>query len=383
VTKLTAKSVATLALPEGVADKIFWDDDVPGFGVRLRAGGSRSWIFRYKFGNTQRSVKLGNATSVAFAVARQNAGLIEAKVRLGEDPAGAKAEARRAVAHTFGAVVETFLQQKQSELRDVSLYEYTRYLTKDCASLHRLPVSAVTQADVAKLLNGRGASSANRLRAALSALFAHCLYEGITLPNGNVAQYCRKRDEVSRDRVLNPEELKAIWKALDAGIGDDYPAIVRLLLLTGCRAREIGNLTWAEIKGDVIELPADRVKNGRAHIIPLGSAAQKIVAKWAKKREHLFGRRSGNGFQSWSKAKAELDKVLGADFAPWRLHDLRRTCATGMASLGVQPHIVEAVLNHQGGSKGGIAGIYNRHAYDAEKKHALELWGQHVTRVVS
>ena len=273
--KLTNRSVHALSLPAGKAEAIFFDDDVPGFGLRLRAAGSRTWVFRYRVGQTQRSMKLGNATSVSLATARKNASELEAQVRLGGDPASQKEVSKQKAEYTFETVAERFLAARRPELRPATMLEYERHLRRDARSLHRLPIANVLQADIARLLNNAaGPVSANRLRATLSTMFAWALGEGIVLPHGNPAAYVNKRAEVARDRVLSDKELRAIWK----GVGtDQYAHILRLLILTGARAEEIAGLRWAEITGSEILLPSERTKNQRAHVIPL-SKLSKVTA---------------------------------------------------------------------------------------------------------
>jgi integrase len=187
-------------------------------------------------------------------------------------------------------------------------------------------------------------------------------------------------DEQTRERVLTDDEIAAVWKACR---GDHYGSIVKLLILTGQRRLEIGEVVRSEIDfpGRRIRLPGARTKNGQPHDVPLADAALLLVADMLTShgRELLFGYGDGP-FQGWSKCKARLDRDAG--IAPWRLHDLRRTVATGMAELGVLPHVVEAVLNHASGHKAGVAGVYNRALYSAEKRNALELWARHVTSLV-
>jgi integrase len=157
----------------------------------------------------------------------------------------------------------------------------------------------------------------------------------------------------------------------------------KLLMLTAQRRDEIASLSWSEIDGEgataLIALPAERTKNSRPHDVPLSATALDVVAGVIKRNERdlLFGDGEG-GFSGWSRAKERLDEKLGKAVKPWTLHDLRRTAATGMANLGVQPHVIEAVLNHVSGHKGGVAGIYNRSTYAAEKRAALDLWAGHI-----
>ena len=140
---------------------------------------------------------------------------------------------------------------------------------------------------------------------------------------------------------------------------------VRLLLLTGQRMREIGDLRWDEIGDDEIVLPASRTKNHRAHHVPLGDAVKAILAARPRNGTHVFGH---HGFTNWSTAKLKLDARM--KLAPWRIHDLRRTCATGLQRLGVRLEVTEAILNHVSGSRSGVAGVYQRHDFAAEKRTA-------------
>jgi len=189
----------------------------------------------------------------------------------------------------------------------------------------------------------------------------------------------RAAPAVSRDRVLSDAETVAIWRAADPATMGDFGRIVRLLFLTGCRRDEIGRLRRAEIAlaDSLIALPGERTKNGLPHDVPLSGLAKGIVESITREdRAHLFGRRD-TGFSGWSKAKRELDASLRTNKG-WMLHDIRRTVATRMGDLGVQPHVVEAVLNHISGHKRGVAGTYNRSVYAKEKRAALDTWATHL-----
>jgi integrase len=166
---------------------------------------------------------------------------------------------------------------------------------------------------------------------------------------------------------------------------NDYGRIIRLLLLTGCRRDEIGGLRWSEVdlKARTIKLPGVRTKNGRPHVIPLSEPAMAILGGLIHRanRDLIFGLGAG-GFSGWSKSKAQFDKAAKLKEA-WTLHDLRRTAATRMADIGVQPHVIEALLNHISGHKAGVAGTYNLSTYAAEKKAALDLWASHLQVAVA
>jgi integrase len=184
----------------------------------------------------------------------------------------------------------------------------------------------------------------------------------------------------SRERVLTQEELRALWLALaDPSIGA-FAGIVKLLLLTGARRTEIGGLHWSEV--DLIRksivLSPKRTKNNHSHSLPLSRQAETILAAQPRQSDFVFGVKS---FQDWSRAKYLLDQRVR--IAPWRLHDLRRSAATYMAELGVQPHHIEAVLNHLSGHKASVAGIYNRAKYADEMRSALQRWADHVDKITA
>jgi integrase len=186
-----------------------------------------------------------------------------------------------------------------------------------------------------------------------------------------------------RSRVLTDAELAAIWRACE---DDEHGRIVRLLILTGCRRQEIGGMRWSEFDDErgTWTLPALRAKNKHAHTLPLLAAAWDIIRGVPRRasRDQLFGDRAERGFVCWGAAKADLDKKLGTRFEPFVLHDIRRSFATKLADLGVQPHIIEQILNHQGGHKRGVAGTYNRSVYERDVRAALAMWADHVRALV-
>jgi integrase len=387
-------------LQPGETDVIFFDDDMPGFGLRVRASGSRTWVFQYSRNGRARKMTLGKYPGMTAQAAREIVAPLYHQVGLGRDPASEKQQAQ--VDHdSFGDVVALYLAAKRADIqkddyRERTYVETARYLNKYARSLHTTQLAKVTRRDIADLLSkvvrDHGSAAANRTRSNLSALFTWAIKEGKA--EANAVLGTAKREEKSRDRVLTDAELAAIWNALPDG---DYSRIVRLLMLTGQRREEIGGLRWSEIAGDTINLPPNRTKNGLAHFVPLAAPARDILTTQPRgERDHVFGRGDGEGgFAGWSAAKASLDTQLAdrefiypnrrdipEKMRPWTLHDLRRTCATGMAELGVQPHIVELVLNHISGHKGGIAGVYNRAVNGKERREALELWAKHVSALV-
>jgi integrase len=378
--KLTKATVARLALPRGRSEIICFDDDLPGFGIRIREGGARTWIYQYKLGNKHRRITLGRVSALEPATARKQANKFHAQIRLGQDPAGIKAEGRARADETFGACIRLFLAWQRGRVK--TFREVERHLVRNLIALHSLPLTKIDQRTIAAQLariSARGSPiQANRTRASLSKFFSWACGEG--LAESNPVAFTNKNPEKSRDRVLTADELKQIWAALP---DTDYGAIVKLLILTGQRASEISDVQWDEIdlERNVISLAASRTKNKRAHRIPISDVAHSILEAHPRNgRVHVFGAGQQRGFSGWSWAKANLDEAV--KIPSWRIHDIRRSVATGMGEIGIQPHIIEAVLNHVSGHKGGVAGIYNRAAYEVEKTTALNRWSEHVAAIV-
>jgi integrase len=180
-----------------------------------------------------------------------------------------------------------------------------------------------------------------------------------------------------------------VWRGCDdAG---EFGSIVRLLILTGQRRSEIGDLAWPEVDlaKRQIDLPEHRTKNKRAHIVPLSDEAIEILEAlpWGE-RTLIFGRGAG-GFGAFGQCKEKLDERIakarkGKPMQPWVLHDARRSFVTHVSERGfAQPHVVEAIVNHVSGHKAGVAGVYNKAAYLNEKRQALELWAAHVLALVN
>jgi integrase len=388
--RFTRQSVAALSLPPQKSEHVEWDDALPGFGVRIRPGGKR-WVVQFR-GLDGKSTKrtLGNPDVVAPDAARAAARKLLARVQVGDDVKGERAEKRARAAVTFGATADVYLNRFAAQrLRPKTLVDVTRYLRVDWKPLHSLPLEKVDRRLVAARLGdlaGAAPVAANRARAALSAFLSWAMREGLV--DANSAIGTNRADERSRERVLRDDELAVIWRACR---DDGYGSIVRLLILLGQRREEVGAISDRELKLEHDRghwsIPGERTKNGRPHEVPLPSPAAAILRGFPRVngRPFLFGDGAGP-FSGWSKARRALDARIAcgqAELTPWRLHDLRRTVATGMANLGVQPHVIEAVLNHVSGHKAGVAGVYNRAAYAPEKRQALDLWAAHIERVVA
>lgn len=391
--RLTKANLARYALPAGKAEALLFDDDMPGFGLRVRAGGKRTWIAQYRLGTKQRRITLGTTETVDPDEARKRAREALAKVSLGADPQSEKRAAREHASVTLGAVLPRYLAYAAPRQKAGHHQDTKRYLERHWGPLAEMALNTISRATVSHRLgiiaSENGLFAANRARAALSAFYAWAIGEGVASANPVIGTH-KATDEKPRDRVLSDLELSGVWQAAGSG---DAGAIVRLLILTGQRREEVGGMAWSEVAGDLWSIPKDRAKNSRDHDVPLSPPALAILRDRIRQdgRDLVFG--SGSGpFQGWSNAKERLDARIAkaseersgkrAPALPWRLHDLRRTVATRMADLGVLPHVVEAVLNHVSGHKAGVAGVYNRASYAAEKRAALILWGAHVATLV-
>jgi integrase len=246
------------------------------------------------------------------------------------------------------------------------------------------PVAAIDRRMVAGLLldlaDKRGPGASNRTRAALSAFMTWAVKRGLA-PHNEAAYTDKAIEGGARDRVLTDDEMRAIWAAL---LDDNYARVVRLLMLTGARRDEIGALRWSEVDpaGAQLNLPGERTKNSRPHIVPLSPPALAILAAQPRTGDFVFSGTKG-GFQNWSRHKDALDARIaereGKPLAPWRLHDARRSASTWLHEAGAPPHVVESLLGHVSGHQGGVAGVYNHAKYLAERRRWLTRWGEHVT----
>lgn len=397
--KLTEGFADKLHVPAGVRDVQVFDDELPGFGIRKFAKGHASYFVKFNVGAQQRRKTLGKVVRGNLKAMRLEASQVLAKARLGTDVvAVARAAAAKSTA-TLGEVVPRYLDARQGELRPATHSEATRYLKRSWAPLHALPIDAITRQNIVgvvdELERTSGKVAADRARTSLSALFGWAIDRGYLDSNPTLNVRSRAQNG-ARERVLTEAELVEVWKAC---FDDDHGRIVKLLILTGQRRTEIGDLAWPEVDLEKrqIDLPERRTKNGRPHIVPLSTAALGIVKSLSRSldRELVFGRGAG-GFSGWSKSKAELDariakarakaahKSMAKPMPGWTLHDLRRSFVTHISERGfAQPHVVEAIVNHISGAKAGVAGVYNRASYLVEKRQALELWGAHVTALVA
>ena len=393
--KLTQRRIDDLECPAGKKDALVFDDEQRGLGVRVTASG-KSYLAQYTIAGTKRRVPLGSCSAISLAAAREAVQAMLGDVAKGRDPAADRKEAVRKArekaaqeALTLGVLVDKWEERHVADRRPGYAAEATRALRFAFAKHLKSPAADLTCKAVKVTLNAI-ADKGKKATARLTGAYGRACYGwaiGKDLLSENPFAGIKLDAVASRDRVLSDEELVAIWGATK-GPGA-YNAIVRMLLLTGQRREEVADMTWDEIAPDLSTwtIPASRAKNGVAHIVPFSSQAQaivKAVPRLAKdnvddKPEFVFQGRAG-AFNGFSKAKTALDD--SSDVTGWRLHDLRRTMATGLQKLGVRLEVTEAVLNHVSGSRAGIVGVYQRHEWADEKRSALNAWGAHVAAIV-
>lgn len=381
--RITKATVGKMVCPPGKTEVFFWDQEVSGLGLRIYPSGRKTWVLQYrdKSGRTRR-IPIGLASAVDPVLARKLARDLLVRVAGGGNPSVERRQARKAA--TVGDVFEAYLDHAAKEQRPSSFDQSRRNLKKYAATLHRDAVTSLDRATVSRLHqrlgNEVGRVQANRVLGSLSASWVWALRTGL-VGGDNPAAHVPKFIEQPRERVLSPDELRLIWLCT-TGEGS-FDRIVRLLLLTACRRQETGGMRWSEIEGDLLVVPAARMKRARPHEVPLSPLA--LAQLPPRNGNGCVFSSSDSGFNGWSRAKKALDERIAsvsAPLFPWGLHDLRRTFSTIAHERGLaEPHIIEAVLAHEG-AQCGVAGVYNRAAYREQKRRTLTSWAELVSRIV-
>lgn len=398
--RLTQAAVDRLKLPpEGRV--IHWDATLPSFGLRLSARGKRTWIAMYRIrGGKQVQQTLNYAKTPNITDAREWARGLMAAAERGQDPDELRREEEARNLSFAAAAARYMAEYVERNCRPKTIGETRRILTRDVLPLWGdMPIREIGRLHVNDLLDNKAAkrdrprkgytegaaAQANRTLARLRTLFGWA--KSMELVDTDPTEGVRKRlKEVPRDRVLSESELIAFWTACDH-MGWPYGPLFQLLLLTAQRREEVNSMRWSELDLDkgVWTIPRERAKSDRAHDVHLAPLALEILQDLPRLAGPGFvfttlGDRPLNGH---SKSKARLDKLMGGDNTqPWTLHDLRRTAASGMAKLNVLPHVVDKILNHSTGTIRGVARIYNRHSYEAERRAALDTWSRHIESLV-
>jgi integrase len=353
---------------------------LPGFGIRVSVGGKKTWFAVGRVGGRQVRHTIGTHPTVTLGEAREAARLILKDIQLGlYAPVKPVPEA---ALPTLDQMITLFIEiYAKPKNRGWKAVQAT---FRKFSPLNDRPIVEITRADVVKVLDdiaARGAPiAANRAMSAIKKLFARCLDRGVISVHPLVGLQ-KPGVERSRDRVLTDQELKSFWRASQE-LGFPFGPAFQLMALTGQRRGEVTGMQWSQLKLDeaVWTIPANVAKNGRAHEVPLSTPALEIIQDLPRfaGSDFVFTTTGISPISGFGRAKDRLDFLMGIT-GEWRLHDLRRTVASGLARLGVAPHVIEKVLNHVSGQISGVAAVYNRHGYIAEKREALNQWSLFIT----
>jgi integrase len=395
------------------------DAGKPGLYLIVQPNGRRSWAIRYRRQSDRKPRKLTLDGFPSLGLAHKLAQQFLDRVADGGDPAAEKQARKRVVqvprVDAIGDAFRLFLEKHVRTKNGRAIRETTRRETARLLGFRRDPtdsgrwlesgsgvlakwrgktVGSIRPVDVRDLLDemvavGVGVQ-ANRTLSALKSCFSWlCQRDPEALPRSPCDGIDKPAPEAPRERVLNGAELAAVWRAAE---GEGYPfgRMTQLLILTGCRRDEVRDASWSEFNLDAREwlIPGRRTKNGRDHLVPLVDQAAALLETLPRMKGSgfLFTTTGTSPVSGTAKYKARLEravaKELGAEPERWTLHDLRRTLATGLQRLGFPVEVCERVLNHTGGTVSGVAAVYAKHDYAAEKRAALEAWARDIYGLV-
>lgn len=393
--KLTDAKLKALRAPE-TGQVEYPDTDVPGLRARIGKSGAIAFVLRRRVGGQIKNITLDRfGPRFGVVEARRKARSILSDLEAGKGPPVKRARVHAGVL-TLRALVPEYTRAKAG-LRSVG--EIERILDKYVLpELGDRLADSVTRGDVTRLIDSIAADAptmARAVHAQLSAFYSWAMPRLDRLAANPCRDAGRPQKAKPRDRVLTEAELAALWAVADAEPFPWGPGL-KLLMLTGQRREEVFAADRAEFDLVAKEwtIPPERAKNGVAHIVPLSPAALAVVQGIPEFADSgkLFptrtkARQAEAGPSGYSKAqsrfRAALDAKLARKSGPhWQMHDIRRTVATGLQRLGVRFEVTEAVLNHVSGARGGVAGVYQRHDWKAEKRTALDAWAIELARLV-
>ena len=372
-----------------------WDPAAPGFGVRVTPKGVKSFVYLYRFDGLPRRMTLGRYPKLTLAKARLEYAAAKAKLEVeGIDPGQTLVRKRAAtrLAPTVAQLVDEYIE-KWAIPRKRSWKEDKRLLEHDVIPpLGRKKAAEVTRRDIRLLLDAiieRGAPiTANRVLAVVRKMFRFAVSRDI-VPNNPCEAIEAPAKESSRERVLSKDELKTLWERMasdELKMSEAVRMALRVMLVTGQRKGEVIGARWNEIdtRTGWWTIPPEKSKNGLPHRVPLSPLALmllKQIRELSGDSDYLFPSPRGNKpirDDAVSKAVRRDETALGVDhFTP---HDLRRTAASQMASVGISRLVISKILNHV---ENGVTAIYDRHSYDKEKRQALNAWARQLETIVS
>jgi integrase len=382
--RLNDRSLKRKAPEKGTLE--LWDTYLPGLCLRIGYGGRRTFSVMIRIHGNQVRRTIGTYPAMSLAEAHEKAREVIRDAARGIDPkqreAEEKREAERQRLNTFGAAAEKFMEDHASKLRTSK--EYQRKLDKDLLpEWGSRPIQEITRAEIKDLIRRKARNSpvaANRLLALISKFFVWAWDEEL-IDSSPAVGIARPGEEEERERSLTDTEISKVWAAFDRL---EYPfgPLFKMLLLTAQRRGEVAGMRWSEIEDGWWRIPKNRSKSRKGHTVSLPDMARDILNDLPRidGGDLVFssGRVGDNELSGWSKIKRRCDG-LAPEVDDWHIHDLRRTAATGMRSLGVDRLIVSKVLNH---AEAGITKTYDRYAADPEKGQALQRWSEYVRNIV-
>ena len=352
------------------------DQTLKGFVALITPKGSISFLVEYRHGGKQHRIKIGRLGPLTAKEAREEARQALARAHSGENVTAPKSHST-----TFAEALDMYLERAGKGKR--TWKEVERIMKYDALPAWKnTPVSEIRHHHVAQLIDEvqqRTQSGARILFANLRPMF-RWLVERNLIEQNPTSDLKAPAAQKSRDRVLTDKELKQVWNACTL---DWWPfgPIFRLLILTGARENEVAGMSIDELQGDEWIISAERTKNGIEHVVHLSPLAMETLAAYPPAGDLVFSTTGYSAPSGFSKAKRRIDQEL-PDIPHWRIHDLRRTFSSGLARLGVEPHITERCINHLTGSQSGVQGTYQRYRYMDDRKAAFNRWGAHIQKLV-
>jgi len=421
VIRITTRAVnAFHGLPPAGRRQYLWDISLKGFGVMVTPAGRKSYIIQYRIGGRQsqtRRVFIGHHLAPWTAdEAREQAAQLLSMVRVKIDPFDARRVERLAQEkqqterhvedeerqkNLFAALAEVFIKKYAIPNQQRSWKETDSIFRRDLIPhFAGKTVDEIGRRDIQRLLDtvgNRNPSAANKAHKALKTFFGWLVDRG-EIPISPMEAMGRPHAETERSRTLSDAELAQVWLLSDK-LPWQFQAIIRLLMLTGQRLREVAEIKREELDFEraLWTLPDARTKNGHEHLVPLSDEVMRIFRQSIARSTsgiYLFTTTGKSPVSGFSKIKKRLDDLMARPvvisedsgqlegFKDWQFHDLRRTLATGCQKLGVKIEVTEAILNHVSGTRKGIVKVYQTYNYLDEKAEALRLWETQLLRII-
>lgn len=394
--KITDRFLSSFTPLPGKKDRLAFDTECRGLGVRATAAGTRTFIVQWTDPATaqKRREPLGIWGGITIEQAREAARARLGDVAKGIDPravrlaARQKAENERAERQlTLAALIDEWAKlhlaarrprYRREAVRAIK-YAFTEYLKRPAARLSRS--EAVNVLD--KLVRADTPAIAGRTLAYCRACYGWALKRG-KVPANPFAGLPIPAGASARERVLTDEELGRVWNAT-AAMPEPWGPLFQVLILSLARREEVAAMRWSEISASPAAwtIPSVRMKRGQAHVVALAIAVQEALSRVTrvKGQDLVFSTTGKTHVSGFTKAKATLDKA--ANVTDWRLHDLRRTGVSALAAMGIDSIVADKLLAHQAGKLTGVARVYQRHDFATERKAALEAWALHVLQCAS